>query len=140
MMIRKILAATATAGIALTIGLTAVPSAFAAEGDGNCTSNDAGAGGDLCLYYGPNLTGARFNDPYTGGYAGWVFVAWSGGDEGAGQPVQSNAESVENYDPSATGVIYYNSNEQGASQVIPPNSWVNLNATLKNQNISQGWK
>jgi hypothetical protein len=139
MMIRKVLAAAATTGIALTVGLTAVPSAFAAEGDGNCVTNDAGAGGDLCLYYNSNLAGARFNDPYTDNYAGWVFKAWSGGDAGAGQAVKNNAASVRNYDPYVTGVVYYNSNQAGPSESISPSSWVNLNSTLKNENASQGW-
>jgi len=140
MMFRKTMAAAATAGIALAIGLTAVPSAFAAEGDGNCVTNDAGAGGDLCLYYNSNLAGARFNDPYTDNYAGWVFKAWSGGDAGAGQAVKNNAASVRNYDTVVTGVIYYNSNQLGASQKIGPSSWANLNSTLKNENASQGWE
>jgi hypothetical protein len=138
MMIRRVLAAAATAGIALSIGLTAVPSAFAAEGDGNCVTNDAGAGGDLCLYYNSNLAGARFNDPYTDNYAGWVFKAWSGGDAGAGQDVKNNAASVHNYS-TVTGDIYYNSNQQGAVQKIAGNSSANLNSTLKNENASQGW-
>lgn len=139
MMFRKTLVAAATAGIALTVGLTAVPSAFAAEGDGNCVTNDANAGGDLCLYYNSNLAGARFNDPYTDNYAGWVFKAWSGGDAGAGQAVKNNAASVRNYDSAVTGVIYFNSNQAGATQKIAPSSSANLNSTLKNENASQGW-
>ena len=138
MMLRKTLAAVATAGIALTIGLAAVPAASAAEGDGNCVTNDANAGGDLCLYYNSNEAGARFNDPYTDNYAGWVFKAWSGGDAGAGQVVKNNAASVHNYSP-VIGDIYFNSNQAGPKQQIAGNTSANLNSTLKNENASQGW-
>lgn len=138
MNIRKILAATATAGIALTVSLAAVPAASAAEGDGNCTSNDGGFA-DLCLYYNSDYAGARFNDPGMDNYAGWVFKSWSGGDAGAGQAVKNNAASVQNYDPKCTAIVYYNSNQAGASQKIGPDDEANLNSTLKNENASQGW-
>lgn len=140
MNMRRMLAATAAVGVALTVSLAAVPTAFAAEGDGNCTSNDAGAGGDLCLYYNSNLSGARFNDPYTDNYAGWVFVAWSGGSAGAEQSVKNNAASVCNYDPTYTGIIWFNSNQAGPNEAVPPLACLNLDSTLKNNNASQSWQ
>jgi hypothetical protein len=138
--IRRKLAASAVTGAFLFVGLAAaIPAASAAEGDGNCVSNDAGAGGDLCLYYNHGFAGARFNDPHTDNYAGWAFVAWSGGNAGAGQGVKNNAASVQNWDTGVTGDVYYNSNQQGARQQFAPFTAGDLNSTLKNQNASQGW-
>lgn len=138
MNMRRMLAATAAVGVALTVSLAAVPTAFAAEGDGNCTSNDVG-GADLCLYYNSNLSGARFNDPYTDNYAGRVFVAWSGGSAGAGQLVKNNAASARNYDATFTAIVWFNSNQAGPNEAVAPLTWLNLDSTLKNNNASQSW-
>ncbi len=144
MSIRRKLAASVATGAFLVVGLaTAIPAASAAEGDGNCTSSDAGAGGDLCLYFNSYEAGARFNDPYTDNYAGWTFKAWTsgtaGGSNGAGYAVKNNAASVQNWDNYVTGDVYYNSNQQGAVQKFSAFTAGNLNSTLKNENASQGW-
>lgn len=144
MSIRRKLAATVATGAFVVVGLaTAIPAASAAEGDGNCTSSDAGAGGDLCLYYNSYEAGARFNDPYTDNYAGWTFKAWTsgtaGGSNGAGVAVKNNAASVQNWDTVLTGYVYYNSNQQGLKQGFSAFTAGNLVSGLKNNNASQGW-
>lgn len=144
MSIRRKLAASAVTGAFLVVGLAAaIPAASAAEGDGNCVSSDAGAGGDLCLYFNSYEAGARFNDPYTDNYSGHVFKAWtsggSGGSNGAGVSVKNNAASVQNWDQYVTGDVYFNSNQLGAVQKFGAFTAGNLNSTLKNEDASQGW-
>ena len=141
---RRKLAATAVTGAFLVVGLAAaIPAASAAEGDANCTSSDAGAGGDLCLYFNSYEAGARFNDPYTDNYAGWTFKAWTsgtaGGSNGAGVAVKNNAASVQNWDTGVAGDVYYRSNQLGDVQKFSAFTAGNLNSTLKNENASQGW-
>lgn len=135
------IAALALAGSTIAIGLMAAAPANAAEGDGNCSTVTR----DLCLYFNSGYGGSRFNDPTTDNYvnSGYTFVSYGNGN-GAGQYVWDNAASAQNYDLWDNGYVFYNSNHQGPSDLIPGGGSTGVQGLSQlqntyNQNASQAW-
>ncbi|MFE7492727.1 peptidase inhibitor family I36 protein [Kitasatospora sp. NPDC057541] len=128
--------AAATVGAVL---LGASAPAFASSG--GCVT------GDACVYYSPNLQGAKFGKGEAGNYDGY----FGGGGAGNGQAVMNNAASVWNMDHNFNLRVHYREysiRDTGPNQYVPHDSWVNLGAVpwnggsidMRNNNHSQSWE
>jgi hypothetical protein len=136
MRIRKLIAATAVAGGALSAGfVTAAPASAAAEAiEYDCAT------GEVCLYY--NSDAYNYGAVYVQydkipDYAGRYFSAGRNGSAGAGVAVKNHAAAVDSWIGS-TFRVYYNSNYSCsvACQDIPAYYTRDLNSQLKNNNAS----
>jgi hypothetical protein len=133
MRIRKLIAATAVAGGALTAGLaTASPAAAAINYD--CAT------GEVCLYYNSDSYG--YGAVYVqydkiADYQGRYFSSGRNGSSGAGVEVKNHSAAVDSW-ISATFRVYYNKNYncEVACQDIPGYYTRDLNSSLKNNNAS----
>ncbi|MET9401741.1 hypothetical protein [Kitasatospora sp. NPDC002965] len=103
--------------------------------------------GDACVYYSPNLQGAKFGKGEGGNYDGY----FGGGGAGNGQAVVNNAASVQNLDHSWNLRVHYREysiRNTGPNQYVPHDQWVNLGAVpwnggsvnMRNNNHSQSWE
>lgn len=130
--IKRTLAATASTA-ALAALVVAAPPAHA-EGAGRCYPERA----EACLFYNSNMGGARYSTGKTTAYTSSMKFA---NGNGAGLPVKNNAASVINFSGDHFLVIDYNSSNTCAyaCQKITPNTSVNLNSRLKNNNAAQHW-
>jgi hypothetical protein len=133
MRIRKLIAATAVAGGALTAGLVTAAPASAA------INYDCGEG-EVCLYY--NSSSYGYGAVYVQydkvrDYAGRYFSSGRNGSAGAGVEVKNHAAAVDSW-ISSNFRVYYNSGYSCAvaCQTISPYATVDLNSTLKNNNAS----
>jgi len=133
MRIRKLIAATAVAGGALTAGLaTAAPASAAIDFD--CAT------GEVCLYY--NSSSYGYGAVYVQydkvpDYAGKYFSSGRNGSSGAGVEVKNHAAAVDSW-ISSNFRVYYNRGYSCsvACQTIPSYGTVDLNSSLKNNNAS----
>ncbi|WP_230396292.1 hypothetical protein [Streptomyces blattellae] len=133
MRIRKLIAATAVAGGALTAGLvTASPASAAINYD--CAT------GEVCLYY--NSSSYGYGAVYVQydripNYQGYFFSQGRNGSSGAGVEVKNHAAAVDSWIGS-TFRVYYNSNYNCsvACQDIPAYATRDLNSSVKNNNAS----
>jgi len=94
--------------------------------------------GEFCYYYNSNQAGSVSD--FTASVANYATTQpscydFKGAGAGKGLCIKNQAASVWNRS-SQTVRVYYNTNYAGAYQEIAPNTAVNLNATLKNQNAS----
>jgi hypothetical protein len=123
-------------------GLAVAGTASATEGDGICSHNDAGAGGDLCLHFNSNLQGSIFNDPYWDNYSrdhNGVAARFASPGAGQVQLVENNTGSVDNFDQLNIGDVWFNSNQTGCHDVVPISWHVDRLSCTYNENASQGW-
>ncbi|MEU0423747.1 hypothetical protein ABZ235_09000 [Streptomyces canus] len=133
MRIRKLIAATAVAGGALSAGLaTAAPASAAINYD--CAT------GEVCLYF--NSSSYGYGAVYVQydkvpDYQGRYFSSGRNGSAGAGVEVKNHAAAVDSW-ISSNFRVYYNSGYSCsvACQTIPSYATVNLNSSLKNNNAS----
>ncbi|WTW95623.1 hypothetical protein OG216_20535 [Streptomycetaceae bacterium NBC_01309] len=131
-MVKRTLAAAASTAAVAALVLAAPPAH--AEGAGRCYPET----GEACLFFNSNMGGARYSTGKTTAYtSGMVFK----GGNGSGYPVKNNAASVINFSGDWFLVIDYNSSNRCAyaCQKVTPNTSVNLNSQLKNNNAAQHW-
>jgi hypothetical protein len=120
---------------AVLAGLAATGLVFASAGTSQASTTGRCYSGMACYYYNSNHagavgvvgTGAIYN------LEDLIFAAGTG--SGSGQYIKNNAASAENDHSSYYFFSFYNSGWQGSYDIIPPNSWANLNATY-NENAS----
>ena len=127
-------------------GVWIANAAQASEGSGSCVRSDGANGGDECVYYHANETGACFADPIKDAYTNWVFATCTSNpnfdsdpSSGTGQPVRNDAASVQNWSLTNTAHIWQFPNWTGDEQDDLPNSAVNLQSDLANNEASQSW-
>ncbi|MFB9375644.1 peptidase inhibitor family I36 protein [Kineococcus gynurae] len=128
---RVVAAALAVSGLAVVGPVTAADAAT--PRNGVCES------GEVCFYYLSNYQGSLSDftssvstygtDPAT------CYVFKTRGLSGYNACIKNNVQSVWNRSTRAVRV-YYNSNYSGASQLIPANSYTNLNTSLRDNNAS----
>lgn len=124
------LAAAALSLTALATGASADTAGAQANYDGICN------GGEACFYYNSNSTGsvADFSQPVYD----FASARFLGEGNGKGQGVKNNAASVCNYNSTYHVMVFFNSNHEGAYDVIPPGDCENLVKTY-NENASFTW-
>lgn len=93
-----------------------------------------------CLYYNSNFKGSGYNQTVDiSNYGTRKFYSTTQGTAGKGQYVKNNTASVVNGDRTTPFCVYENSGYRGRTQTIPPDTALNLNSALKNNNAGGSW-